>query len=399
MTEGVFFSLPLAGAPQLSSKLLQSATRIIAAAALVAILYFGRDFFVTLIVSALFAFILDPAVLLVMKLRLPRGAATPIVIGVAFALIYCVGVLLWSQVATLRDDLPTYTSRISEIVDKTNTQLDGLEQRMLAVLVPQTLRQHEEQIQEKPKQAMKARNRRSPTGALPAATAPEPPAIQEVRIHQDPKPILATLYAYVSRYFHFLIMVSFVPFLIYFMLSWRDLVSQRFLGLFPSAERYSVEQACILVGENTRGYVAGNFFLWLFLGSVSAATFFFLGVPYWPLIGVLSATFSLLPYVGLPLSIMPPALATLAIPNKFKIVLLAIVLTGMLHVVTMNFIYAKVVGGRVRLNPLVVTVALMFWGTIWGGVGLILAVPITAAIKAVCDNTESLAPYGKLLGD
>jgi len=67
--------------------------------------------------------------------------------------------------------------------------------------------------------------------------------------------------------------------------------------------------------------------------------------------------------------------------------------------VTMNFFYAKIIGRRVRLNPLVVTIALMFWGLLWGGVGLILAVPITAAIKAVCDNVEALEPYGRLLGD
>jgi predicted PurR-regulated permease PerM len=53
----------------------------------------------------------------------------------------------------------------------------------------------------------------------------------------------------------------------------------------------------------------------------------------------------------------------------------------------------------VHLNPLVVTVALMFWGTIWGGIGLLLAIPITAGIKAVCDNVTSLHGYGKLLGD
>jgi predicted PurR-regulated permease PerM len=41
----------------------------------------------------------------------------------------------------------------------------------------------------------------------------------------------------------------------------------------------------------------------------------------------------------------------------------------------------------------------MFWGLLWGGVGLILAVPITAAVKAVCDNVEALEPYGRLLGD
>jgi predicted PurR-regulated permease PerM len=76
-----------------------------------------------------------------------------------------------------------------------------------------------------------------------------------------------------------------------------------------------------------------------------------------------------------------------------------VLITGALHFIAMNFLYAKIIGRRVRLNPLVVTVALMFWGVVWGGIGLILAVPITAAIKTVCDNVESLEPYGKLLGD
>jgi predicted PurR-regulated permease PerM len=53
----------------------------------------------------------------------------------------------------------------------------------------------------------------------------------------------------------------------------------------------------------------------------------------------------------------------------------------------------------VHLNPLAVTVALMFWGLLWGGIGLLLAIPITAGIKVACDNVESLRPYGRLLGD
>ncbi len=64
--------------------------------------------------------------------------------------------------------------------------------------------------------------------------------------------------------------------------------------------------------------------------------------------------------------------------------------------IAMNFLYAKIVGRRVRLNPLAVTVSLMFWGSIWGGIGLILAVPVMAAVKAICDNVESLEPYGRL---
>jgi predicted PurR-regulated permease PerM len=41
----------------------------------------------------------------------------------------------------------------------------------------------------------------------------------------------------------------------------------------------------------------------------------------------------------------------------------------------------------------------MFWGMLWGGIGLVLAIPLTAAIKAVCDNVAGFEAYGKLLGD
>lgn len=183
------------------------------------------------------------------------------------------------------------------------------------------------------------------------------------------------------------------------MLSWRDHINRRFLLLFPGEDRYIVGKSWSHIGDSTRAFVLGNFLLWIFLSSVSATTFFFLGLPYWPLIGLLSAFFSLIPYVGLALSPVPPVLAALAVPNKFKIVITAMLITAALHVISMNFLYAKLIGRRVRLNPLVVTIAMMFWGLLWGGVGLVLAIPITAAFKAVCDNVESLEPLGRLLGE
>jgi predicted PurR-regulated permease PerM len=71
----------------------------------------------------------------------------------------------------------------------------------------------------------------------------------------------------------------------------------------------------------------------------------------------------------------------------------------LLHVLALNLLYPKLVGSRVHLNPLVVTVALMVWGFLWDAAGLVLAIPLTAGIKAVCDNVHSLRPYGRFLGD
>lgn len=369
---------------------------LIALSAAIALLYYGRDFFVTLIISAAFAFILDPAVVLVTKLRLPRAIATAIVIGVAFVTVYALLAAAWSQLSSIAEDLPTYSSRVSELVSKANDELDGLEKKTVEILVPATFRQQQQQIEQKPQEAMKARKRRHGVTSPPA---PSQPVVQEVRIHSDPKPVITTLYRYISGYFHVLVMASFVPFLVYFMLSWRDHISRAFLLLFAGEGRYAIGKTWSGIGESTRAYVLGNFLLWVFLSSISALAFFFFKVPYWPLIGPLSAFFSLFPYVGLPLSVLPPVLATLAVPNKFKIVIMVTLFTAGVHLVAMNFLYAKVIGRRVRLNPLAVTVALMFWGLLWGGIGLVLAIPITAGIKAVCDNIESLEPYGRILGE
>lgn len=382
--------------PQPSQRTLSAATSLLALAALIALLYYGRDFFVTLLVSALLAFILDPVVVLIMKLKVPRPAATALVIAIAIAAAYVAAAAAWSQLSTLAEDLPGYTSRLSELWTEANDRLDDLEQKSINMLVPKRLRQQQDQVQQK---AQETRSRRRHGAPVTPPPQPAPPAIQEVRIHTDPKPFLATIYSYVSGYFHVLIMASFVPFLVYFMLSWRDHLGRSFMRLFEGDQRYTAGRAWSGIGDSTRAYVLGNFFLWMFLSSLSAIAFFLLGVPYWALIGPLSAFFSLIPYVGLPLSILPPVLALLAAPLELKVTLTVVFITAALHVVAMNFLYAKVIGSRVRLNPLVVTIALMFWGALWGAVGLVLAVPITAALKAVCDNIESLEPYGALLGD
>lgn len=363
-------------------------------AAAIALLYFGRGFFVTLIISAMFAFILDPLVELVMRARVPRPASAAFVIVAALTGVYALAVLAWHQTEHLSADLPTYTSRINELYDKASERLEAMERSTVDTIVPRKLREQEEQIQQKPQEALKARRRKA---GLPV-DAPIT-AIQEVKVHTDPTPAISVIYGVVSQYFQTLLQLSFVPFLVYFMLSWSEHVRKSILQMFRGEERYMVGKSLGGVADLTRAYILGNFILGLFLSVASALVFFLFEVPYWALIGPLSGFFSLAPYVGLPLAIIPPLIAALAVPTKFTAVLSLVLVVCALHFIALNFLYPKVVGKRVHLNPLVVTVALMFWSALWGGIGLLLAIPITAAIKGICDNVDSLRPYGKLLGD
>ncbi|MEJ7607905.1 MAG: AI-2E family transporter [Bryobacteraceae bacterium] len=220
-----------------------------------------------------------------------------------------------------------------------------------------------------------------------------------MRIRQDRLSIMNYLYDYVSSYYNVLLMVSFVPFLVYFMLSWREHLRKSFLSLFEGGDRIIAGKSWQGIADMARAYVVGNSILGLILAVVSAAIFSAWHLPYWVLVGFVSGFLSLVPYVGLPLALIPPLAAALMTYDTVGPYLAIAALVGLLHLLALNLLYPSIVGARVHLNPLAVTVSLMFWGTIWGGIGLVLAIPMTAGMKAVFDNIENLKPYGRMLGD
>ncbi len=194
-------------------------------------------------------------------------------------------------------------------------------------------------------------------------------------------------------------MASFVPFLVYFLLSWRDHIRSRYLLLFEGETRQAAAATWKGLGDMVRAYVIGNFMLGLLLSVASALLFASVKLPYWLIVAPVSGFLSLVPYIGLPLALIPPVVAALPASKEPAMYLFLAVSVAMLHLLALNLLYPKFVGARVHLNPLVVTVALMFWGMLWGALGLLLAIPLTAALKSLCDHIPTLQPYGRLLGD
>lgn len=369
---------------------------VLATAAAVALLYFGRVFFITVLIAVIIAFLLDPLVALVMKLKLPRAVSSFVVCSVALLALYLMGLGIYTEFANLVEDLPTYSERINTLADNVGSRVDAMEKRTYELIVPKRF-QEQQPAPAAAQTPLRQRGRRKP-----AATEPQPqqpPAIQEVRIHTDPKPLYTYVYSYVRSFYDIALMASFIPFLVYFMLSWRDHLRGSFLRLFAGDSRRTVARMWEAIADVARAYVIGNFALGLVIGFFTSIFFFAIRLPYWPLIGPLSGFLSIVPYVGLPLAIAPALLAGVAVYDSPAIYLLIGAVVGLLHLIALNLLYPKMVGARVHLNPLVVTIALMFWGTLWGAVGLVLAIPITAGIKAVCDNVSSWQGYGKLLGD
>ena len=387
------FSPPEIAAPHRAPSL---ATTVIAVGAVIALLYYGRDFFVTLITGITLGFLLEPFVEMLMKLRLPRYAASFVVCSLALAGVYLVGLGIYFQAAGLMTDLPRYSQRFTEIVDQGVQVVESAEDKFSSLL-PKRGRQLQNPLNPAATPPVGAGSRRRPVTPPPAPAAPY---IQEVRISDDGEGILVPyLRSNWEAVGHWVLLASFVPFMVYFTLSWRDHLRRSYLQLFKGDDRHAAGRAYQGIGDMARAYVVGNFILGLFLTVASAVFFWAVKIPYWPLMAPISGFMSLVPYVGLPMAILPPALAALPVFNQLAPYVMIAAVVGFLHLLALNLLYPKLVGSRVHLNPLAVTVALMFWGVLWGPLGLVFGIPITAGIKAVFDNVPSLHPYGRLLGD
>ncbi|MCX6592004.1 MAG: AI-2E family transporter [Acidobacteria bacterium] len=364
--------------------------RIISLGVLIALLHYGQLFFVTMSTAIVLALILEPFVALFMRFRVPRGLASFLVCSIALGAMYFVTLGIYTQALGLWDDMPTYTNRALEIGESINARLEGFEKTVNG-LIPKRMKERAV--------LPDVANQKSVPRKRKAGDPAPAPTVQEVRIQQDRPGVLQWVYERLSQIYDIVFMASFVPFLVYFMLSWRDHTRRAFLHLFHGDDRAEVSRSLRGVADLTRAYIAGNFVLGIMLSVITTILFIMLRLPYSLLVGPLSGFLSLIPYVGLPLALIPPMLAALPVFSTLSQYLVVATAVAFLHLLALNLFYPKVVGGRVHLNPLAVTISLMFWGLIWGGAGLVLAIPIMAGIKAVCDNVSGLEAYGKILGD
>jgi predicted PurR-regulated permease PerM len=382
---------PLTNAP----RSLQIGVGVLALGASVLLLYWGRTFFITVIIASIIAFLLDPVVELFTRMRLPRSVASFLVCSISLMFLYLAGLGLYTESLAMVAELPAYGERINELVEGAANRVDSFEKGIYQALMP---KRFQEQVAAQEAAVAGARNTKKKGPAVAPQTPPAAPP-PEVRVRAEPTSLVSYVYQYLSSAFPVLLMASFVPFLVYFLLSWRDHLRAQFLSLFEGPERHLADRAWAGVGRMVRAYVIGNALLGIFLAVASSALFASIKLPYWIVVGPISGFLSLVPYIGLPLALIPPMISALPVFRDPAIYLFLGVSVSLLHLVALNLLYPKFVGARVHLNPLAATIALMFWSMLWGGIGLLLAIPVTAAIKALCDNVSTLKPYGRLLGD
>ncbi len=335
---------------------------VIAGIAVIGLLYLLKLVMVTTLVAILLAFVLEPLVGWLGRIRIPR----PVGALVAVTILICVAgnltFFFYNRAVGFAIQLPQYSEKIRDNLANFRAQTTKIEDSTRSVLA-------------------------SPKAGKP----PVPVEVQEA-------PGLSNLIsAGTGTLGEIVLAISFVPFLVYFMLTWKDHMLSATVRLFPKEHRLIAHRTVGRISAMIRSFIVGNMLIGVVAAAVSTVVFWSLGIPYFYFLGVISGFVSLIPYLGVFLALLPPLAAGIGIVDKTRVVIILLSVIG-LHVVSMNVLYPKIVGKRLRLNPLVVTLSLFFWAWIWGAMGLILAVPLVGATKIICDYVDSLRGLGNWLG-
>jgi predicted PurR-regulated permease PerM len=334
---------------------------VIAVGGVLTLMYVAKSVLILTLVSVLISFMLAPIVELCRRIHLPRSLGSMIAVLVMCAALYGMFYVSYNQADEFMSELPKYSGQIRTVLNQVRLRAERFRQTTRNVLP-------EEKVE---KGTLTVRQSTSwlddlSSGAMGATEV--------------------------------LLMAAFVPFLVFFMLSWQDHVRSSTVMLFNPENRNTVYVTLGLIAQMIRAFIVGNVVIGLVLGLTSTIAFWILGVPYFYVIGMISGVVSLLPYLGIVLAIVPPVVVSMG-SLTVKSFLAIVTVVAISHVIALNVLYPKIIGRRLQLNPLAVTLALLFWGWLWGAMGLILAVPLTAAIKIIFDHVESLRPWGDWLGE
>ncbi len=340
---------------------------VIAVAILLALCYVAKLPLIVICVSILIAFILAPLVFLLEKIKLPRPAAAIIALVLFCAVLYGLTYFFYQRALDFAREIPQYQHQIQRTIGKYRSDADQLQKTTESVMAA--------------------------TQTSPAARNAVP-----VTVKQESSGFSGWVRDNFGAVSELVLTITFIPFLTYFMLTWSEHIRRSTVKLFAAEHRRAAYRTLGKIAEMIRGFIVGNFYIALFLSVGSIAVFGFLGLPYFYFTGVLSGFLSVIPYLGVLFAILPPLATGMGVLNLEKVLIICgTILT--LHLFAMNVLYPKILGKRLQLNPLVVTLSLLIWGWIWGAMGLILAVPIAGALKVLCDNVEQLKAVGEWMGE
>ncbi|HUP28617.1 MAG TPA: AI-2E family transporter [Usitatibacter sp.] len=339
----------------------------------IGVLYVGAPFFIPLFVALLIAFALTPVTDQLTRLVRYRAAAAGLVVAGVLALMG-LGGWAWS------DDAVALWERVPEAAKKIATSLKRSSQKVNSSPVAEV------------KKAAAEIESLAQTGKSPppttAATAPPSVSFWGM-VSAVGKNAVVVMSQVIS-----------VVFLVFFMLASGDMFKRKLVRMFGDtlSEKKITVQTIDEIDNQIRRYLAVVVISNLLVGLGTWIAFRMMGVSYAELWGVAAGVIHTAPYFGPAIiaggSLIGAFLQFGEWPKAFAVSGVSILVATLVGSVFATWLSAR----QTKMNTTATFVGLLFFGWIWGLWGILLAIPILAIVKTICERSEAWHPVAELLG-
>ena len=382
------------------------------------VLYFGKPVLLPIALSALLAFILNPLVKSLEKLRLGRTLSVLIASGLAFALIAMAGWALALQVRHLAADLPNHQQEIKKKIDVFKTS-EGSTYSRLTVMFEElfpTRRPANKfkspilDVQKTKKDAsQKLLFNTKETEDVAIDKVSDQPTISPFKAEPAPVFVVSQPFAgtsSVNTAMSILLPVieplgiaALVVVLVIFLLLRREDVRYRTIALMGDSALTGTTRLLRDAAGRVSRYLLSLLGVNAAFGVWFGVGLYLLGVPYAPLWGFLTLCFRFIPFIGSPASVLFPLMISVATSNGWSQPTWVLIFFGVSELVTANVIEPILFGKTTGLTPIALLVAVLFWTWVWGPIGLLLSTPLTVCLVVLGQHVPHLRSLKVLLAE
>lgn len=363
---------------------------VVPATCLLLLLHFGQDVLRPIAIAAVLSLVIAPLAGKLTRTGMGRTAATLVSVLMVAVCVVWMSAVLAIQLVAVGAGLPQYRAAISSKVESIREVVVRPFERLEAELkgvVPQAT------PAPAPAPATRARSAARPS-APAASTEPLP-----VQIRQAPpsagdlvSKLLSSIWGPIGE-------AGIVFILLVFILLEHESLSDRFIRVIGVAELGPTVQALSDTAQGVSRYFLSQFVVNLTFGAVVGVGLWAIGIPHAALWGSIGALLRFIPYVGVLAAAALIAVFSAAVDPGWTLVFSSLGLFIVLELLVAHVVEPQVYGHSTGLAPLAVIVSALFWGAMWGPVGLLLSTPLTLIIVVVGRYVRALEPLSILLTD
>jgi len=361
-----------------------SSTTLLGAAVVLGMLYFGRDILAPLAVAGIASLIILPLVRKLDALGLNRAAAAMVSVLLVGGCLVALAVVLTFQLVSVTSDLPQYRDAIQDKVESVRAMAERPFARLeaeLSAVIPQPL-----------PESARSGKKNSRAAAAAAAAAATPEADTRMSVRGALRRLFALAWGPIGQ-------AGIVLVLLVFILLEQESLRERLIRLAGLTEMSRTMQALGDAAEGVSRFFFSQFVVNLVFGLIMGAVLAAGGVPHAVLWGALAGVLRFVPYLGALASGLMISVFIAAIDPGWWLALSFLAFYVGLEVIVANFIEPRVYGHSSGLSPLAVIVSALFWGTLWGPIGLLLSTPLTLCLVVAGRHVAALEPITILLGE